>query len=337
MSLRVLYMGGSGNISTACVEASLGRGHRVTILCRGRAGHAFGDRVEEVHGDRNDPAALRAAAGQGPYEAVVNFLGFEVAQVELDLAAFAGRTGQYVFISSAAVYQKPPVHYLVRETTPLGNPFWEYARLKIACEERLLRAHRSEGFPLTIVRPAYTYGPTWIPAAIGGHGYTVVDRMRRGRPIVCHGDGSSLWVATHTTDFARGLVGLLGEPRALGEAFHITSDEVVTWDAIYRAIGRAAGAEPELLHVPSDFVAAVEPAWAGTLLGDKAHSAVFDNAKIKAAVPGFRAEVTLDEGVARSVAWYDADASRRVVDAEADRRLDRIVSRYRHALDAPRE
>jgi nucleoside-diphosphate-sugar epimerase len=333
MSLRVLYIGGSGNISTACVEASLARGHRVTLLCRGRTGNAFGAAVEEIHGDRNDLAVLREAAERTRYDAVVNFVGFDVAQVELDLAAFAGRTGQYLFISSAAVYQKPPGHYLIRETTPLGNSFWEYARRKIACEERLLAAHRSEGFPVTIVRPAYTYGPTWIPAAIGGHGYTIVDRIRNGRPIVSHGDGSSLWVATHTTDFARGLVGLLGEPRALGEAFHITSDEVVTWDAIYRAIGRAAGAEPDILHVPSDFIAAVEPAWAGTLLGDKAHSAVFDNAKVKACVPDFRAVVGLEAGVVRSLAWYDADASRRVVDPGADARLDRIVRLYRRALE----
>jgi len=331
MSLRVLYIGGSGNISTACVEASVARGHQVAVLNRGRTRDGFGAAVEAIHGDRNDPVLLRQAAQRG-YDAVVNFLGFDEAQVELDLAAFAGRTDQYVFISSASVYQKPPAHYLIRETTPLGNPFWDYARRKIACEERLLRAYRSEGFPLTIVRPSYTYGPTWIPAALGGHGYTIVDRVRKGRPIVCHGDGSSLWVATHSTDFARGLVGLLGEPRARGEAFHITSDEVVTWDAIYRAIGRAAGAEPELVHVASDFVAAVEPAWAGTLLGDKAHSVVFDNTRIKRLVPSFRAVVGLDEGVARSVAWYDADAARRVVDLEADRRLDRVVSLYRRAL-----
>jgi nucleoside-diphosphate-sugar epimerase len=329
--MRVLYIGGTGNISTACVELNLARGHAVTLLNRGLRGIAFDGPVEEIRGDRNDPALLRQVAERGRYDVVLNFLGFNVAQIELDIAAFAGRVGQYVFISSASAYQKPPDHYLVSESTPLRNPFWEYSRHKIACEERLLRAHREQGFPVTIVRPSFTYGPTWIPAALGGHGYTLVDRIRRGRPIVSHGDGASLWVLTHSTDFARGLVGLLGQQPALGEAFHITSDEVLTWDQIYRTLGRAAGREPEIVHVPSDFIVAVEPAFAGTLLGDKAHSVVFDNGKIKRFVPGYRAVVSLAEGFARSVAWYDADPARQVVDQESDRKLDRIIQLHRRA------
>jgi nucleoside-diphosphate-sugar epimerase len=330
--VRVLYIGGSGNISTACVERSLSEGHSVAVLNRGRQATAFPGPVESIHGDRNDAALLRRAAGEGRFDVVVNFLGFNVSQVELDIAAFAGRAGHYVFISSASAYQKPPAHYRITEETPLENPFWEYSRHKIACEARLRRALEEQAFPVTIVRPSYTYGPTWIPTAVGGHGYTVVDRIRAGRPVVCHGDGSSLWVLTHTADFAVGLVGLLGRRDTVGEAFHVTSDEVLSWDQIYRAIGRAAGREPEIVHVPSDFIAAVEPSWAGTLLGDKAWSVVFDNSKIKRFVPGFEAAVGCAEGVARSMAWFDADPERRVVDREADRKLDRILSLYRRAL-----
>jgi nucleoside-diphosphate-sugar epimerase len=332
VSPRVLYIGGTGNISTACVELSLARGHAVTVLNRGQRGVTFDGPVEEIHGDRNDPALLRQVAERGGYDVVVDFLGFNLAQVELDLAVFAGRVGQYVFISSASVYQKPPDHYLVTESTPLGNPFWDYARHKVACEERLLQAYREQGFPVTIVRPSLTYGPTWIPVAVGGHGYTVVDRIRNGRPVISHGDGSSLWVLTHATDFARGLLGLLGQRQARGEAFHITSDEVLTWDQIYRTLGRAAGREPEIVHVPSDFIAAVEPSFAGTLLGDKAHSIVFDNGKIKRFVPDYRAAVSLAEGFARSVAWYDAYPARQEVDQETNRKLDRIIQLQRRAL-----
>lgn len=332
--MRVLYIGGSGNISTACVERSLGLGHRVAVLNRGHQAVEFSAPVHSVRGDRNDAALLRQAAEDGHYDVVVSFLGFNVAQVELDIAAFAGRTGQYVFISSASAYQKPPGHYRITEDTPLENPFWEYARHKIACEERLLRAFRDQAFPVTIVRPSYTYGPTWIPAAVGGHGYTLVDRIRRGRPIVSHGDGASLWVLTHTTDFALGLVGLLGQPRALGEAFHVTSDEVLTWDQIYRTIGRAAGREPVLVHVSSDVIAAVEPSYGGTLLGDKAHSVVFDNSKIRRFVADYRADVSFAEGISRSLAWFDADPARRAVDPEAEGKLDRILRSHARGLAA---
>jgi nucleoside-diphosphate-sugar epimerase len=224
-------------------------------------------------------------------------------------------------------------HYVVNEETPLANPFWEYSRQKIACEERLLRAYRERAFPLTIVRPSYTYGPTWIPSAFGGQDYTVVDRMRHGRPIVCHGDGTALWSMTAASDFAVGLVGLLGHPKAAGEAFHITSDEVLTWDAIYQTMARAAGCEAEIVHVPSDLIAALYPDRGGSLLGDKAWSVVFDNSKIKRFVPEYRTRVSFAEGMARSIAWYDADAARRVVNEETNRRIDRVIAAQRRALE----
>jgi nucleoside-diphosphate-sugar epimerase len=329
--MKVLFLGGTGNISTACVEEALGHGHQVTLLNRGRRASAVASRVATVVGDRDDPDFLRGVAEAERFDAVVDFLCFSPAQAASALAAFGGRAGQYVFISSASAYRRPVDPYVVTEETPLANPFWEYARLKIACEEMLMKAHREKAFPVTIVRPSYTYGQTWIPSGFGGQDFTVVDRMRRGRPIVCHGDGTALWVMTAASDFAVGLVGLLGLPGALGEAFHITSDEVLTWDGIYRTMAQAAGCEPILVHVPSDLIAALYPERGGSLLGDKAWSVVFDNRKIKAAVPGFRAKVGFAEGIARSIAWYDADPSRRVPNEQTNRMIDRVIAAQRRA------
>jgi nucleoside-diphosphate-sugar epimerase len=313
------------------VERALEEGHEVTLLTRGRRPSGFAGQVRAVVGDREDAAVLRTTAKATGPDAVVDFLAFRPEQAEAAIAAFSGEVGQYVFISSASVYERPVRHHVVTEETPRANPFWEYARQKIACEDRLLRAHREEGFPATIVRPSYTYGPTWIPSGLGGQDYTVVDRIRRGLPIVAHGDGTSLWVMTASSDFAVGLVGLLGRADTRGEAFHVTSDEVLTWDAIYQAIGRAAGREPEIVHVPSDLVLALYPERGPSLLGDKAWSVVFDNAKIKRFVPAFRARTTFAEGMARSVAWYDADPARRVVSEKANRMLDRLVAAQRRA------
>lgn len=329
--MNVLFLGGTGNISTACVELAVERGHEVTVLNRGRSPSRLRGRVRALAGDRRDGGLLRRVAEETRFDAVVDFLGYRPEEVDAAIAAFGGRAGQYVFISTTAAYRKPVAHYLITEETPLANPFWEYARLKIACEERLWRARRDSGFPLTVVRPSYTYGPTWIPSGFGGQGYTVVARMRRGAPIVCHGDGTSLWVMTAASDFALGLVGLLGQEAALGEAFHITSDEVLTWQAIYRAIAQAAGAELEMVHVPSELIAAMFPERGGSLLGDKAWSVVFDNAKIRRFVPAYRPRVSFAEGMARSIAWFDADPARRVVDAEADRRIDRLIAAQRRA------
>jgi nucleoside-diphosphate-sugar epimerase len=247
------------------------------------------------------------------------------------VTALRGKAGQYVFISSTSAYEKPPRRHVLTEDTPLANPFWEYARLKVACEARVVAAVAA-GFPATVVRPCYTYGETWIPSAFGGQDYTVVDRMRRGLPIVSHGDGTGLWTMTSASDFAIGLVGLLGNDQAHGEAFHITSDEVLTWDEIYRTMARAAGATAEIVHVPSDVIAAVVPERAGSLLGDKAWSAVFDNGKIKRFVPDYRARVSFEAGMRRSMAWYDALPSRRGVSEEQNRKIEAVIAAQRRAL-----
>ena len=331
--MKLLFLGGTGNISTACVELAVEQGHDVTVLNRGRTASRVLGHVHVVVGDRDDAAGLREIAGATRFDAVVDFLAFRPEQVDAAVDAFSGRIGQYVFISSTSAYEKPVAHYLITEATPLRNPFWDYARQKIACEERLTRAREEAGFPATVVRPSYTYGPTWIPSAFGGQDYTVVDRMRRGVPIVCHGDGTSLWVMTAASDFAVGLVGLLGQDAAVGEAFHITGDEVLTWEAIYRTIAQAAGAELKMVYAPSQLIASLYPDRGGSLLGDKAWSVVFDNAKIRRFVPAYRPRVTFAEGMARSIAWLDADPVHRVVNEETNRRIERVIAAQARAAD----
>ena len=327
-------MGGTGNISTACVELALVRGYEVTTLNRGNTEARFSRSVHSIQGDRNDAALLSQVASEVQYDVVADFIGYTADQVDKDVAAFDGKVGQYIYISSASVYQKPLNHYVITESTPLYNPFWQYSRDKIACEERLIRAYRETGFPCTIVRPSYTYGPTWVPCGIGGQGYTMVDRMRRGAPVISHGDGQALWMMTHNSDFAVGFVGLFGNHKAIGEDFHITSDEVLTWDEIYRTIARAAGCSVDLVHVSSDFIAALYPGQGPGLWGDKAYSVVFDNSKIKRVVPDYHAEVSFEAGIRRSIAWMDADLSRQSVNAGLNAMIDRIIAAHKAAIAA---
>ena len=327
--MNVLFIGGTGNISSACVEEALARGYRVTVLNRGNRPSEFSQPVACIVGDRNDATLLRQVATEQYYDVVADFVGMVPAQMEAAVSAFAGHVGQYIYISSASVYQKPRPYYIVTEETPLANPYWEYARLKIACEERLRLATRECGFPVTIVRPSYTFGPTWIPSGVGGHGYTAVYRMRHGLPVISHGDGTALWVMTYHTDLAAAFVGLFGNPAAIGEAFHITSDEVLTWDQIFGITAEEAGCVPQLVHIASETIAALQPSWGPGLLGDKAHSVVFDNSKIKRAVPGFKAQVSFREGIRRALAWHDADPSRQQADQDTNRRMDEIIATYR--------
>jgi nucleoside-diphosphate-sugar epimerase len=327
--MRVLFIGGTGLISSACSDLALRRGLDLTILNRSRsAKHPAPPGARLLVGDVHDETTAADLLGGERFDAVVDWIAYTVDDIERDLRLFGGRATQFVFISSASAYQKPPEFYLITEQTPLDNPFWEYSRNKIACEERLIRAHREDGFPVTIVRPSLTYGPSQIPLAAGSwqHPYTVIDRMRRGQKIIVPGDGTSLWTLTWNGDFAVGLVGLLGLPAAVGEAFHITSDEVLTWDQITRAAGRAAGVEPEIVHIPSDLVAAYNPDAIGDLIGDKSNSAVFDNSKIKRFVPDYACEVSWAEGVRRSLTWFDADPARRTIDAGMNELWNRIIA-----------
>jgi nucleoside-diphosphate-sugar epimerase len=323
--VKLLFLGGTGNLSTACAREALAEGHRLTILTRGQREAEQLAGVEHVKGDAGDAATLEGLAVRG-FDAVVDFIAFDADDVRRDARAFSGKLAQYVFVSSAAIYEKPPRHHVVTEDTPRANPYWDYARKKIAAEDAL---RETTGFPATIVRPCYTYGESWVPTTSGSD-YTVVWRMRRNLEVVVPGDGTSLWTLTHAADFARGLVGLLGRKEALGEAFHITSDEVLTWNQIHETIARVLGVVPRLVHVPSDFIARIDARRGASLLGDKAWSLVFDNSKLRRLLPDFRARVRFEDGVRASIAWLEADPARQKTDANET--VERILAAWRRAM-----
>jgi nucleoside-diphosphate-sugar epimerase len=323
--MKVLFIGGSGVISSACSQLAVSRGIDLTLLNRGQATRPIPEGARVVHGDVRDRASMERALGKATFDAVVDWVAFVPEQVEADLSLFEGRTGQYVFISSASAYQKPLSSLPITESTPLHNPFWGYSRAKAACEERLMRAYGQTGFPVTIVRPSHTYDRTGVPLL--GH-WTDVDRMRKGNKVIVHGDGTSLWVLTHHSDFAKGFVGLLGNNHATGQAFHITSDELLTWNQIYTLMAHAAGVEPQIVHVPSEVIATFDAELGAGLLGDKAHSVIFDNSKIKRLVPDYAATIPFAQGAREIVAWHDADPARQVVDEGVNDVIDQILRVY---------
>jgi nucleoside-diphosphate-sugar epimerase len=312
-ALDLLFIGGTGVISAAAVAHAAELGHRVTVLNRGQSvDRPVPAGTELLQADIRDPAAVRSALGTREFDAVADFISFTPEHANAAIEQFRGRTGQFVFISSASAYQKPPARLPILESTPLRNPYWQYSRDKIACEDLLLHAYREEGFPVTVVRPSHTYDRTKI-ALLGG--WTDIHRMRAGLPVVVHGDGASLWTVTHSFDFAKAFVGLLGRYQAVGESYTITSDESLTWDAIYRQFAQAAGVgEPELVHVASETIAALDPVRGPWLLGDRSHSVLFDNSKIKTLVPAFSATVPFSAGAREVVQWHDSRPELQVVD-----------------------
>jgi nucleoside-diphosphate-sugar epimerase len=325
-ALKVLFIGGSGVISSACSQRAVDLGLELYILNRGRTSmRPLPAAARLLEADIRDPSSTRDAIGVHEFDAVVDFVAFTPEHVQADIDLFAGRTGQYVFISSASAYQKPVGRLPIVESTPLRNPIWPYSQAKIAAEELLVRAYRDRGFPATIVRPSHTYDRTQVPCDAG---WTAIDRMRRGREIVVHGDGTSLWTLTHHVDFAKAFVGLLGHPQAIGDSFHITSDEVLTWNQIHEILAAAAGAEARIVHVPSDAILAVDESWGHGLLGDKAHSVIFDNAKVRALVPDYVATIPFSHGAREIVAWHDEDPSRRHVDERMNDLMDQLVESY---------
>jgi nucleoside-diphosphate-sugar epimerase len=331
LQMRVLFIGGTGNISCDVSRLALEQGVELYHLNRGKTGIEIPG-VRSVIADYHDPAGMKTALAGLTFDAVVNWIAFKREDVEQDIALFSGKTKQYVFISSASAYQKPPAHPIITESTPLHNPHWQYSRDKIACELRLDEAYRNEGFPSVIVRPSLTYG-TVFPVAIGGWKcYTLADRMLKGKPIIVHGDGSSLWTVTDSRDFAKGFMGLLGNPQTLGNAFHITSDEVLTWNQIYTTIADALGVEANIVHIASDFIAQVAPGTGAGLLGDKAWSAIFDNTKIKSYVPGFQATIPFREGIRRTLVWFDEDERRKWVNDSVNAEMDAILTAYADAV-----
>lgn len=326
--MKVLFIGGTGIISSACSELALERGMELYLLNRGSSIRPVPQGARVLHGDIRDLTSARQALGDQYFDAVVDWVAYTPEHIETDLQLFRGHTGQYIFISSASAYQKPLAGLPITESTVLENPFWEYSRNKIACEERLVRAYRQEQFPITIVRPSHTYDQTTLPM---DGGWTVMDRMIKGQPVVVHGDGTSLWTLTHHRDFAKGFVGLLGNPHALGEAVQITSDELLTWNQIFTYLAKAAGVTPKLVHIPSERIAQYDANWGAGLLGDKAYSVIFDNTKIKRLVPDYCASIPFARGAVEIVQWYLADPARQKVDAARNQLYDRIIADYENS------
>jgi nucleoside-diphosphate-sugar epimerase len=323
---KVLIVGGNGIISSSVSRLAVERGYEVTLLNRGLSTKRPPvDGAQVLIGDADDAASVAAAVGDREFDVVANFRGFRPEQVASDVELFTGRAGQYLFISSASAYQKPIAQLPIVESTPLRNPFWQYSRDKIACEDVLVAAYRDTGFPVTIVRPSHTYDETLIPLE---GGWTALQRMLDGKPVIVHGDGTSWWTLTHARDFARAFVGLFGNPHAIGSPVHITGDESLSWDEITRLLGRALGVEPRIVHLASDAIAREIPAMGPGLVGDKAHSVLFDNTRIKTLVPGWVATTPFADGAREIAEWYLADAARRTVDPELDAAFDQLAARH---------
>ena len=328
--MKALFIGGTGIISTAVSKLAVEKGIDLFLLNRGLQKEFFPKGATHIESNINDIVKVKSLIANQHFDVVVDWLAYTKKDIERDINLFANNTKQFVFISSASVYKKPPDNYLITELTPIGNPFWKYAQDKIACEERLQKEFRQTGFPITIVRPSFTYGVTSIPAAVTSwrKPYTLIDRIRKGKKIIVHGDGTSLWVMTHNSDFAKGFIGLLGNKKAIGETFHITSNEVLSWNQIFNTIGKVAGAEPDIVHIPTDFINSINPEIGAGLLGDKAHSVVFDNSKIKKIVPDYEATVSFEEGIKNSLEWIEEHPEYCKIDEENNKIVDMILQKY---------
>ncbi len=326
--MTVLFIGGTGNISADCAALLHKRGHEILILSRGQ--NLVPPECRAIQADRKNPQAMRSALKGTTPDVVINFLGYEVSDVEADFTLFNRSVRQYIFISSATVYEKPPRKIPVTEDAPLENRWWDYAQKKIACEDWLQVRSKQSGFPLTIVRPSHTYSKLWVPNAISSSSYTFASRLEQGKPVFVHDDGKTSWTLTASSDFAVGLAGLVGNEKAIGEAFHITSDEVLTWNQIYAKIAEAVGAKsPQFVNVPTDFICENAPESTGNLKGDKAHPGVFDNSKIKRFVPDFRTNKPFHTGVRESVAWLRAHPDQQHLNPKVDETIDSVIAAWR--------
>lgn len=332
--MKVLFIGGTGIISSAVSELAVKKGIELYLLNRGNRTEAVPKEAILIKGDIRDTETVKKTLRDYQFDVVVDWIAFTSGHVQADVELFKGKVSQYIFISSASAYQKPLSHYLVSESTPLSNAYWQYSRDKIACEDHLMQEYRNNRFPVTIVRPSYTYGNTLIPFIFNSdqHPWTLIDRMRKGKRIIVPGDGTSLWTLTHNTDFAKGFVGLLGNMKSVGHAFHITSDEVLTWDQIACAIGKAAGAEADIVHISSEFICAFSPNSTGSLIGDKSVSAVFDNSKIKHFVPDFTATTPFSAGIIETLRWFETHPDSCKADEDFNRLENRIIAAYEKGM-----
>ena len=334
--MKILIVGGTGTISSAITRQLAVSGHDLWLLNRGNRKDEVPANVKQVITDIDNEYEVLRLLGDEQFDAVCEFIGFVPTQVERDIRLFKGRTRQYVYISSASAYNKPAANHMITEGTTLANPYWEYSRNKIACEELLMREYRENGFPVTIVRPSHTYCERGVPVSVHGLKgcWQVLKRMMEGKPVLVQGDGSSLWTLTWNEDFARGFIGLLGNPKAIGEAFQIMSDESLTWNQIYQCVANALGVEFRPYYVASEFLAAVAPKsydFTGNLLGDKSVTVIFDCSKLKRAVPGFQATTRFDEGVRRCVAYLLAHPELQTEDPEFDAWCDRVIEAQEQA------
>jgi len=328
--MTILFIGGTGNISAECAAFLHQRGHEILVLSRGR--RRVPAQYRALQADRADLAAMRTALKRVPVEVVLNFLGYDLADVQLDHTLFANHVRQYVFISSTTVYAKPPAQLPVTEEAPLGNVWWDYAQKKLACEQWLRQRWEESRFPVTIVRPSHTYSKRWIPNPLSSSSYTFAARLERGKPVWVPDDGQTPWTLTAASDFASGLGGLVGQAAAVGETIHITSDEVLTWNQVVSEIADAVGAaSPEIVKVPTDFICQAVPRLVGTLKGDKAHPGVFDNAKIKRFVPGFQCRKSVRVGIRESVAWLRAHPEQQNLNPHVDAECDAVIAAWRNA------
>ena len=328
--MKILFIGGTGTISTAISRKLLSEGHELYLVNRGSRNNVLGEypNLFEIKCDVNDEKALAEAVSGKKFDSVCDFIGFNVEQVERDHRVFKGKTDQYMYISSASAYAKPVQDYVITEGTSLVNPYWEYSRNKIACEDFLMKKYREEGYPVTIIRPSHTYDERSIPLGVHGSkgSYQVVKRMLEGKPVIIHGDGTSLWHMTFNEDFAKGFTGLIGNPHAIGEAFQITNDETLTWNQIYQTIARKLGVEFKPYYVASEFLAAVSDYdFTGSLIGDKSNSVVFNNAKLKHAVPGLNMNIRFEEGIGRTVDYVLSHPECQIEDPEFDAWCDKVI------------
>lgn len=329
--MKVLLIGGTGTISMGITRLLSQQGHEVFLINRGNRTADLPENVKVLKCDINNEAEVLEAVSGMNFDTVGEFIGFVPAHVERDFRIFSGKTRQYIYISSASAYQKPPVNPVITESTPLANPYWQYSRDKIACEEYLMKKYRETGFPVTIVRPSHTYDERSVPLGVHGKNgsWQVLKRMLEGKPVIIHGDGTSLWTITHNSDFAKAYCGLVGNIHAIGQAYHITSDESVTWDQIYQIIADSLGVELNAVHIPSDFLADVSDYdLEGSLIGDKANSVIFDNSKVKNAVPGFTATVRADQGIRNTVSNILAHRELQRDDSEFDEWCDKVIEEY---------
>lgn len=335
--MKILFIGGTGTISMAITRLLADRGEELYLLNRGSRTGELPKGVKVINVDVNDEENLKAALGDMTFDSVCDFIGFVPQQLERDVRVFKGRTKQFMYISSASAYNKPVRSYVINEGTSLANPYWEYSRNKIACEELLMKEYRENGFPVTIIRPSHTYDERSVPLGVHGKNgsWQVIKRMTEGKPVIIHGDGSSLWTMTHNSDFAKGFCGLIGNPHAIGEAFQITNDETLTWDQIYQCIANALGVELKAVHVSSEFLASVSDYdFTGSLIGDKACSVVFDNSKLKRAVPEFKATVHFEQGVKNTIDYVLSHPELQIEDKEFDDWCDRVIAALENAKAA---